>query len=408
MKKESLHIAAGKKAAVCMLVCLLVGCLIGCVRAPAEGTEPMGGKLSDMAAHTGSRFAAYDPDREIHITGSGIHLDSMSFPSPLRLEIISKGEIDLDTVEVVLDTAFPYTIMKLEVPITRGTEDLGFQGDQFTVLPYYVYQAYRGVDYTNLDSTVVEEFQSLTPEMLPEFHVYVINVIFSDGQEPVESETVENIELIIEGKRYRPDFGALRVFPATETHWGKVHGTYEQVLFSADGSGSAATGQVQRPYNGGLGKVQIITGFEAAEDMTLTGLHSWDENFEGDKLEIVDILVKQHSSVMGYMEYTWDGESPIDLYAGDSFSIELVFYEPRTDVLWGSYNFQICVDVNIDGELHYIPGYFYQIDLRMNYYELYAIVFDGVDMEPYYRHYYETNVNEAWRKDYAAVVAEDF
>lgn len=388
-------------------ICLLLASLAGCVdKNPGPSASGENAKnISELSAHTGSRFSSYDPDREIYITGSGIYLDGKDVPPNIRLEIISKHEIDLDGVEVIIDTQFPYELMRFQIPITRATEWMVSQTDPTTVLPYYVYQAYRGVDFTNADASnaVLEDFKNLTAEDLPEFYAYVINVLFSEGTMPLEEpEIIDSIEVIVDGETYWPEFGQVRTFPSAMTHWGTIHGTYDQALFSANGMGSAATGQIQQLYNDGWGKANIIVVFEAEEDMTLTSLHSWDENLEGnEKLEIVDILVQQVSGTMGVMQYLWDGKSPIDLYAGDELTIEVVFREPRTDVLWGSYNFQICVDVDIDGELFYIVGYYYQIDLLMNYYELYAIVFDGVDMEPYYRnYYYATNYHESWRNDY--------
>ena len=88
------------------------------------------------------------------------------------------------------------------------------------------------------------------------------------------------------------------------------------------------------------------------------------------------------------MEMKWDGTSPIYLYKGDSIYIDVIVKNEHAGKLLNyvvshaiveytdSANEQLCfvsTQVGTEGRRPY---------------EYYAIIFDGLDMEPYYRNYF--------------------
>ena len=113
--------------------------------------------------------------------------------------------------------------------------------------------------------------------------------------------------------------------------------------------------------------------------------------------QILDIVVAQISS-NGILQYSWDGQSPINLYPGDSIDITLRYYDPDMAGFWSKDSFMALVDAVVDDQQVCIPVY-RVLEAGYNYYEQYAIIFDGVDVEPYYRDYYYPYY-ESWRENY--------
>ena len=88
------------------------------------------------------------------------------------------------------------------------------------------------------------------------------------------------------------------------------------------------------------------------------------------------------------MEMQWDGVSPIYLYKGDSISIEVTARNEYAGKLLNYVVSHVIVEYtnSANEQLCFVSSQ--QCTGSPINYEYYAIIFDGVDMEPYYRNYY--------------------
>lgn len=89
----------------------------------------------------------------------------------------------------------------------------------------------------------------------------------------------------------------------------------------------------------------------------------------------------------------------IYIEAGDQLVLTLYFKnETLHQILPGGWQVNIKIDCTENGEYRYMVAQ-WRNSTTLNVYEEYAMIFWGLDMEPYYRdHYYQ--YNELWRKDY--------
>lgn len=117
--------------------------------------------------------------------------------------------------------------------------------------------------------------------------------------------------------------------------------------------------------------------------MTLTKCYVLD-----DAVEVRDLILTV-TSEDNSVSFAWDGTSPYDLFPGDQVQIDLVFYSQWTAELNYGLDVVPILEFESESETAYIWS---ECNLTpvfiTNLYELYAIVFDGVDMESYYKDYY--------------------
>ena len=256
-------------------------------------------------------------------------------------------------------------------------------------MPLRVYEAYYGVDYSDYGSDTFDKqaaaakdaFQNLTRYDIPMVYRYSVLVYF-DFNVPLVDEEITYLDITINGTHYQPTLGCFRII-------SEKNSPYELGMGLGFGGGRVWQDWL---YNDGLYKFSFGGDMEIKEDMTITGME-----FLGDQWEVLSLNIWGKIGGMN-VNFAWDGKSPIDLYEGDNISVNGVFYNPHLDGI----SYDILLLVVFNAEVNKQAKYFlsrHRIISKTNPYELYAIIFDGVDMEPYYRGYYYEK-NELWRKAY--------
>ena len=355
-------------------------------------TEPSG-TAEGLAApqNPGSSLCAYDPDRELYISGENVYLDyyvNVSVHAAFKLYVLSKQPLEAEDISVTFPVDLPFLVNVVSEDVQRSTTGKVSSSEnaiqQRNYLPYYVYQAYKGVEFsTREDLSLYPEFEALRQDSLPEFYVYVINIAMHEITEIQETVVLESLDITIGNQTHTVRLGGVRILPESEF---PAHGEVAGRM--------ANSGKYYQLYNEGIVRLPDAIRLERLkQDITLTGLYMVDE-----QTEILDIAVRLISDG-NELEMKWDGKMPLYLYAGDSVYVDLIVRDLRTAELCSSVLFQICAQYT-DAAGQQLCAVMNKADLSMvNYHELYAIIFDGVDMEPYYsNHYYPRYC--AWRDDY--------
>lgn len=409
-----------------LCVALVLACLAGCQTEqmvpssiastlPADGTDadaPSENTTSPGSAepvdirplppeNPGSSLVDYDPDRQIYIDAKGIYLDyysGVTFGGKISFYILSRTWLDPADIQVTVPLDLPVDVsvryveeLKRETAAMLDEEFLDQSGGDLT-MPYYVYQAYRGVDFSTLleakqddseekDPRLVAaleaeaqmrlNFAQLQPSDLPEFYVYSVGIPLINLPEITEPLTLEKVDVTIGKEVYEVKLGEVRLLP--------------REMFPAEAPVKGLRAQSSRYYelyNDGV--VTITDAYRAEdikEDMTLTGLY-----FAESEVQVQEIRV-HIQSVQGALEMVWDGKSPIYLYQGDSIYIETVIQDDRTNEFISRVTWHAVVEY-LDGQNEEKCAVtLHTKNMGWNLYELYAIIFDGVDMESYYRDY---------------------
>ena len=434
------------------LVCLsmLLGLLAGCQTEPAD-TQPSGGTTQPTGTaeptgttvpqvtepvdirplppkNPGNSLIDYDPDRQIYIS-ENVYMDryiGVSGIGAFCLNIYSRQPLNPEEIFVTFPVDLPFqvtvihndaVVRKPEIVLNDGT------GKCSDHLPYYVYLAYRGetfekgeavsaADLINgtyevedsqgriasaadvlsgvrelKDGEEIEpryrDFISLKEEDLPEFYVYYLKIDFYNITELQEIVVLDKLDVTIGDEVYEVKLGCVRLLPQ------EAFPTEAQVVSRR----RFLTNTIQL-YNDGVFQIPGVFRLEESqEDITITGLRIAEE-----ATRILDINVSMNSGGQ-YMEMQWDGVSPIYLYKGDSISISVVVKNEHAGKLLNyvvshsiveytnSDNEQLCAVCTVDS----IMG--------RNDCEYYAIIFDGLDLEPYYRNYFYKNFFQ-WVDEY--------
>lgn len=338
----------------------------------------------------GSSLCEYDPDRRLYIMQNHMSLDIYSTMwYQLRFSVISKDLIDMQTVSMTLPVPYEIELLVFQRELKRQTEWVtGVYSDE--AFPYYLYQAYRGIDFTddNQQNAVLEDFKRLQPEHLPEFYAYTLVVMFPNNDVIEEPGTIEYVDITIEGETYRVDPGNIRLHTEEEDPVIDY-----MALLPNDSTGS---GEFQQLYSGGTLRLPPILNYRADKETVLSRIYMVNEGFEILGVEVTKVY--QENGEYKSIKFVWDGNSPLMLNPGDSIQLRPIFHSQELDCMQSFCRFWFMFDFYIEDVYYQNMAIFSQV-VGMNWYELYAIVFDGLDMEPYYRDYYYTH-NELWRNDY--------
>ena len=442
------------------LVCLsmLLGLLAGCQAEPA-GTQPSGGMATTGTAeptgttvpqvtepvdirplppeNPGNSLIEYDPDRQIYIASENVYMDyyeGISGFLHFNFGIYSRQPLDPDEIAVTFpaDLPFPVTVKDDTVRVYDSTPEErkpeivlnNGSGTSSDNLPYHVYLAYRGetfeevetVSAVDLVSGIYEvedsrgnivsaadvlagkyelkegeeiehryrDFASLTGDDLPQFYVYKIDVMLygiTDVQEPV---VLDKLEITIGDEVYEAKLGCVRWLPP-EAFPTKARVASCELGFY--------TNAIQLYNDGVFQLADVFQMEEAQEDITITGLRIAEE-----ATRILDIKVVMNSGGQ-YMEMQWDGVSPIYLYEGDSISISVVVKNEHAGKLL-NYLVNHTIVEYTDSSNEQLCAVTTQVSiLDRNEFEHYAIIFDGLDLEPYYRNYFYKTFFQ-WVDDY--------
>lgn len=400
-----------KKLAVCLVMVLL--CLTGCSQAGEETTKPDPDTVFTTPRNPGSSLIEYDPDRQIyfsfHNSEYTIYMDDTWVPY-FQFYILSKEPIDLNSVKVSIPIRTRYNIeSKEEIDLNAGIStmtDLTRQEPEQNVFPYYLYLCYRGVDFGELArlkeedpldyesykaeiDSYARDFYSLTPDELPQFHVYTINVQL-DLQSEI-SESFSEVDIRVGDQVYHEEIGTVQLRKTIP-----LNITYDWDL-NGENIDDGVCGYATEPtlYNDGIHKIENFYLIDVDQDKTLTNLR-----FLNPDIEFVDAVLRVNVGDGTYMEYSWNGEDPLNLYTGDLIAMDVIVRISGSDAIdqtvkaWGVLEYE-CES----GTYHKLSES--HMRRAVNFYELYAIVFDGLDVEDYYRClYYPASVQESWRADY--------
>ena len=386
----------------------------------------------------------YDPNRELYIlTGHNniIYYLGEACITHYSFPIISKNPLDIDSISVDIAIEHSYTVKIREISMDgiadseEGELPAECKGYQF---PYELYQCYKGKDFQKLaelhwnwqywiqvmsmcnelieeeaitqelwDSyytqfqTVygayqdylkaeLEEYRALKKEDLPTFYVYSVRIYFDPNAEPKPNETFSEITLTVGEQTYYQQIGQITVTNEKRTVMDQVdwHNDYEN---ADDGIFGQSMGPL--PYNDGLHYAPNYFHITVDRYKALTIL-ALDN--PAHQLEAVWIALKPEGG--SWSTYKWDMSEPFELYPGDEVQIGIIY---RDSSLEGFLGYQTKLDGHLeyesDGKTWYKVCNCY-VSESMNYYALYALIFEGVDLESYYWDYYYV-FQEDWRFD---------
>lgn len=339
----------------------------------------------------GSSLCEYDPARRLYIVQSHMSLNIYSTMGglPLRFYVISKDPLFPDDFTVSLPVPYRIDVQVFSVRLTRRTEwNIAAQSDE--ALPFYLYQAYRGLDFSDEKKydSVLRDFKRLQPEHLPEFYAYVLSVTFPDNDVIEEYGTIDYADITILGETYRVDTGHVRLYP------DEAYPVDENVPMLPNDL--AGTGEFQQLYSEGALRMIPVFNVRATEETVLSRIYMVNEGFEILGVEVSKTYRDEDGEVAN-LDFMWDGTSPLYVNPGEILQLRPIVYSPELDCMQSYCDLWFMLDIYIDGVRYQNKAHFVQLS-EMNWYELYAIVFDGLDMEPYYRDYYYVH-NELWRQD---------
>lgn len=401
------------KKVLCIFSCVLlcVALLCGCAGDPqgTKSTEPSTQTVPAEAlnaiaapADPGNDLMDYDPGRELYILCHNIYVDfytSGTINQGVNFYIISRKPLDTESVTVELPIQNEYSFEILDCGDTRITEAMAEQGTSVLTdarFPYYLYQVYQNIDWQELAAlnsgdkgAFAEEqrkysaaFYTLTEADIPEFHVYSCAIYFNPSS-IFADESFEEMKITIEGTTYTEAFGSV-----------SLHNYPIPLEYPDDGSASAnGTLFISRLYDDGIGAISSLYVFTAEQDMTITGISIQDKT-----IKMLDANVAITTQNGFSLEYQWDMSQPIDLSAGDQMSLSLTYQDERFTGLEGTS--RINAALNYEAEDGFACKCVEMTLYRsLNYHEWYAVIFNGIDMKPYYMNYYYP-VYAAWVEEY--------
>ena len=356
--------------AVGISVILAASLLVDPVRAvtPDAGSQT-GNTLPQTPEDPGNSLIHYDPDRQIYIASENIYMDyyvGITQIPNILIDIYSKEYIDPAKISVAFPVGLPFEVYISQNEVLHQPGSMSIHETNTKTLPYYVYSAYRGAD----NDRIKEDFLALRPENMPEFYCYTIRVALSNILELDAPVTLEKMEIILEDKAYEAKFGQVRLFPK------EMFPTDAQSVIS----GSGAYGNGVQLYNDGVVRLHVLDWESVPEDITITGLRMLNE-----EAEILDATVWMKYVATSH-ESKWDDEIPIRIKKGEHVRIVVMVKNEQTEKLLNQVHLQTIVEFTKDAtgeKVCYVDTYLGGSD--RNYHEHYAIIFEGLDLEPYYK-----------------------
>lgn len=414
------------------------------------------------ASESKTLFGSQDPDRQPYFScqniDSDIYMNASIMPGQ-SFTIFSLQPLDTEQIHVSVPVQTDYTVSVSEIDpgdvlTTEYLQNLGQPegGHIFlsTAFPYYLYQCYRETDwkkmtqlykaaeeaeksmngltssdpeYARLQETIdsfrayrdfyQEDFKALTAEDLPVFYLYTVQIFFGfseTSENPVRvSERFQTIEIQIGEETYTQNIGEIRLhaedFPEGIT---SLFADTDHLKNLAGISSAIAS----YPW-GDRVQCRSMYCFQALEDLTITGLYLYESDLTliGAHVTTSDkspVFIQNEGQNEGSamtsvpntsVDFYWDLTSPLDIPAETYVTIDLIFQDPRLAQLEYGGRFYPVMEYTAGTDSHAIQTE--MILDRLGYdncWLYYAIVFDGLDMEPYFQDYYRP-VYESWREN---------
>lgn len=426
---------------VLAVLCVMTGCgeIIPVETPTTATTAPSSSKPQMNIAPTApaepqNPVAEYEPDLEIFLLcgqNNISYYQENGFVHYYWFYIFSKEALDVTQIDtsVQLETAYTLDIRELVLDGVKKDAELSnpsllpgmYSAKQF---PYWLYAAYRGMDFTELyrlwevsnnaqaayeegmgtleESARAKEaywefycqyetdYAALTEEELPQFHVYQVMLNFDinilQGTDFVD-ESFTAVDVTIGDRVYHEEVGEIRLQPErqlpAELDWFIWDSSVD------DGILGYAPGPL--PFNDGENRIDMYFSFRAEGNITLTDLILEDP---GQTLQKVWVNITTADGFMSTVD--WDRETPIEIYEGDLVTVDIAYREEGMDRM--GYNAKVWGYLLYDYEgKTYCKLSESHLTRQYNYYEIYAMVFDGLDLEGYYREFYYP-VKEFWRQ----------
>ncbi len=333
----------------------------------------------------GSSLIEYDPDREIFfLLGNADYTvyKSLTAVPGYMFEIFSKNPIDPSTIQASIPLSGEYTVRVSETKLYR---EENFQNSN-AGLSLDVYRGYRkAAGESDFLQGSTAAYDALKPEELPVFYAYRVHIMAPAIQEG----SFETVRVQIGETVYEYDIGQVRF---------ETLGTLDELAQVYDRNlnhGASGYRLDVALYNDGLHRADQFYKFTADRDMTLTSLRFMNPN-----IKLLDVILHIKDTSGMTMEYIWDQSQPVFLMKGDEVQIDVIMYDPAMKQLdyqtkvWGALTYSYS-----GGTLIKLSEYHTWRSHSVNHYELCAIIFDGIDMEPYYREDLE-KPDQAWRENY--------
>lgn len=453
---------------------LLSGLLLSGCAAPSSGhidseqntNKPEDSSSSKMIAPTppaedakGS-LVSYDPNRQVYFScqniDSDIYLNSSFMPN-LRFHILSLQHVDPEEIQISIPIQTEYAVLISECAEIRTTEyltSLNSETGYIHDFPYYLYQCYRGTDwkkmgnlyiaaeqasnrqgelimagvsssdseYIQLQETIdefhayrdayVEDFQALTPEDLPVFYDYEVQIFFGFNNIDLESyelssgirvsEGFHTVDIQLGNTLYTQEIGEIRLHAENLEN---IHQSHEDNL--QDFSGIGIEGK-SYPWGDGT-ECEMLTSFLAKKDLTITKLYFYESDIKlpgahiiisstprvgtPELFEATETTTKDTS-----IDFYWDLETPIDIAAGTYVTIDLIFQDPRLSQMEYGGRLYPVMEYSVGTETHIRQTEINLDRVSLNSWLRYAIAFDGLDLESYFQDFYRP-VYESWREN---------
>ena len=394
---------------LCRYLCLviLLGMLVGCQADHA--------KKVFSVQNPGNSLINYDPDRQIFFNSEAVFLDcyvglSVSW---FTMPIYSKNYIDTADISVTFPVDVPVGVEITQVQGIEGkTEFTASEGDlPENIMRFYVYAAYRGGELASMaEAKTVNnihfgvhdplrmEYESLAASDLPRFYVYNIRVDLSEVPAPPEKTnwTLEKMDITIQGQTYEAKLGRVRLYNLEDFQWRANWGSPREI-------GGVYEENVSELYSSGIVKLPPIRVID---------------HFERDYYHITAVwLIGEDSEVLDMELVIKDNAGryrPADVHdcvdEGETAYLYVTLRNEHAEELLSSIQYQLVVEtygsdyLGYNGEplereaVNACKIYTFTSGTNTTHYENYAIIFDGVDMEPYYDYYFDNY--QSWRKNY--------
>jgi len=258
------------------------------------------------------------------------------------------------------------------------------------------WEAYQQI-YKECETKWNEELGKLnliTSDNFPEkpIYRYHIRIIFPGLDGKYYDETVETIDVLIQGERHTVDVGQWRFHSQLPDDLTEALNTFLENR--NPNTSNVRTVTRVNPYNGGYTYCTGAYVFKAEQDMTLLGI---EQVFGGEKpINLIGAKV----TVNGFERF-WDLERPMEVSKGDEIKIDLYFRDEMFEKIYSKACTTYRLDCQIRQEIVPKLTFINMGSHILGAYGMYLMAFEGVDLSNYfYWNFEDENLDampEEWR-----------
>jgi len=413
----------------------------------ATGTDVYHQKLMERLAqyeftppYEGDPWIEHDPDRRVYIALGNMYLDL--YPdtgggmNPLAFWMISLDPFDKSEIQVEIPIQTEYTVSVLDAsPMCHEAANgdftlkewqylcmigLDFQErerqTQYATVCVELLQEYRDkyleekkthegiedseeyqfyynkqLEYQAKYMEPSEQYKALTKEELPKFYAYRVSIQLTGLGS--HEETVESLAVTVGQERYEVDIGQWRLHtqaPQQFLDWASQNGHRE---ITVGGSGATSSGYVPGPY----GYYSFSFSFVAKDDITVTGIHPLTTHSDPAKIQggYVQVSELVDGKEVLVLDYLWDTESPLTFEDGQIVRIRVAAQDDRLKAYYVGFYNGLFLDYTYRGKAYTALAENRQYRLG-DLWDLYLMVFEGVDVGEGYYYYLGRDDRPDW------------